>query len=304
MQLSDAEFEKIKKLLWQELGLHFEPHRRYLVEKRVAGRMASLGILDPGLYISRLTQADGRAELQALTNAVTVNETYFNREAYQLDCLTRRLIPEIIERRKQQGVGRSEPIRIWSLPCSTGEEPFSIAMQLLEAWPEVDQHVVDIHASDVDTEVLEKARKGEYSERALRQLPQERREKYFQPIGDGLHRINAGLKRSVHFSHANLGQDDCLQRMPPMDVIFCRNLLIYFNEESRRQATQRLYSALRPGGFLCLGHSESMRRDNSDFEYRRYPEAIIYQRPIADVNVKPGLDEGAKPLDRLDALAG
>lgn len=278
-EMSDVQFELFRTLFLELLGLYFEDHRRYLVEKRVATRMGHLDMNDYEAYLAFLHHPDGSSELQSLTNAVTVNETYFNREQYQLDCLTRSLLPEILSNRARQGISSREPIRIWSIPCSSGEEPYSIVMQLLDEWAEVDNYEIEIHASDVDTEVLSRARTGLYGERALRLLPEHRRERYFRPESEGLCRVRDAIRGSVTFSRVNLNSEDWCQYMPLMDVIFCRNLLIYFNDDSRSCAAEKMFGALRPGGFICLGHSESMHRMNSSFLYRRFPEAIVYQRP-------------------------
>ncbi|MEA5446759.1 protein-glutamate O-methyltransferase CheR [Gammaproteobacteria bacterium AB-CW1] len=287
-QMSDASFEMFRALFLDRLGLYFEDHRRYLVEKRVAGRMQALGLQRHEDYLALIKGKQGLEEFQALTNAITVNETYFNRENYQLQCLTRHLLPEIMESRRQLGVSEREPVRIWSIPCSTGEEAYSLAMQLLEDWPDVDRHEVEIHASDVDTDALAKARQGIYGERALRLLPAVRRQRFFQPAGDGCQRIHEAIRRSVIFSQVNLSTDEWRNAMPTMDVIFCRNLLIYFNDATRARAAARLFDALRPGGFVCLGHSESMHRMNDAFLYRRFPEAIVYQRPPQQTSSLPG----------------
>jgi len=303
MTLTDAGFEAVRELILKELGIHFEPHRRYLLEKRVASRMRALALSDFDTYFTRLRQGAQGEELQALTNALTVNETYFNREAYQFDCLTRSIIPEVIANRRIQGVSPREPVRIWSLPCSTGEEAYSIAMQLLDEWPSVDDHDVHIHASDVDTEALKAAREGIYGERTLRQLPPARRKRYFESIGGDRAQITSALRNSVRFSRVNLNEDDWLNNMPAMDVIFCRNLLIYFNDDTRQRAAERLFQALRPGGFICLGHSESMQRMNKEFLCRRFPEAIIYQRPDPRLPSLGGRSSGPG-AGRMEAMAG
>ncbi|MDQ2069420.1 CheR family methyltransferase [Natronospira bacteriovora] len=297
MAMSDKDFEAFRALFLETLGLYFEDHRRYLVEKRVASRMKQLRLSDHRRYLAVLQSSTSTEEFEALTNAITVNETYFNREYYQLQCMTRSLLPEIVVNRRRRKVPDSEPLRIWSIPCSTGEEPYSVAMELLDAWPAVDDYIVEIHASDVDTDALRRAKEGVYGERALRMLPAARRECYLRPEGPGQYRICEAIRRSVSFSKINLNSDDWMARLPPMDVILCRNLLIYFNDESRREAAGRLFKALRPGGFVCLGHSESMHRMNADFLYRRFPEAIVYQRPVGTRG--PGQDGSVSDMEDL-----
>jgi chemotaxis protein methyltransferase CheR len=219
----------------------------------------------------------GGIELQQLINTMTVNETYFYREEYQFRCLIRSILPEVIANRD----GSSEQtLRIWSLPCSTGEEPYSIALQLIENWREVDKHQVEIVASDIDTRVLAQARAGIYDERALQHLPAMVRQRYFREVGVESWQIINDLRDSVDFTSVNLSdRQDMRRHQGRFDVIFCRNLLIYFDDASRRVAAEALFDALIPGGFLCLGHSESMSRISALLTVRKFPDAIVYQKP-------------------------
>jgi chemotaxis protein methyltransferase CheR len=173
----------------------------------------------------------------------------------------------------------SNAIRVWSVPCSTGEEPYSIALWLLENWPPVDAYDIEIIGSDIDTSVLEAARLGYFGRRALSHLPDGVIEKYFQALGDERWRIVDDLRQSVRFAPVNLIDAAETAAFGRFDVIFCRNVLIYFDDASRRVAAENLYESLAPGGFLCLGHTESMSRISPLFEVRRYSDAIVYQRP-------------------------
>jgi len=166
------------------------------------------------------------------------------------------------------------------VPCSTGEEPYSIAIWLLENWRLVDQYDVEIVGSDIDTEALALARNGVYGKRALMRLPQPVVSKYFEAGESETWRIIDGLRQSVLFTAANLV--DRAQTLPHgrFDVIFCRNVLIYFDDTSRRVAAENLYENLAPGGFICLGHTESMSRISPLFEVARFADAIVYQRPM------------------------
>jgi chemotaxis protein methyltransferase CheR len=221
--------------------------------------------------------ATGSAELQHLINAMTVNETYFYREEYQFRCLVSSIFPEIVARRTPAD---SRPLRLWSLPCSTGEEPYSLAIYLLQNWPDVDRHDVEIVASDIDTHVLEHARVGLYDDRSVQYLSPLIKARYFLHPAEGLWQLSDDLRGSVEFRPVNLSDRlDMRRHQGAFDVIFCRNLLIYFDDLSRRQAADALFDALRPGGFLCLGHSESMSRISSLFIVRKFPDAIVYQKP-------------------------
>jgi chemotaxis protein methyltransferase CheR len=216
-------------------------------------------------------------EIEQFINAFTVNETYFYREEHQLQCLTSDLLRERLRVRP-----RGTPIRIWSIPCSTGEEPYSIAMWLLENWPEVDTHDVDIVGSDIDTDVLDAARAGVFGKRALMRLPADVIERYLVRLDEEHWQVVQGLRESVSFSQVNLVEMAETRVNGRFDVIFCRNVLIYFDDASRRMAAENLYENLAPGGFICLGHTESMSRISPLFSVCRYADAIVYQRPLED----------------------
>jgi chemotaxis protein methyltransferase CheR len=150
---------------------------------------------------------------------------------------------------------------------------------LLENWPQVDAFDIEIVGSDIDTRALEAARAGEFGKRALMRLSPDVVGKYFVPAGPERWRILDDLRESVRFTSSNLVEPASTRQHGRFDVIFCRNVLIYFDEASRRLAAENLYEALVPGGFICLGHTESMSRISPLFEVRRYADAIVYQRP-------------------------
>ena len=253
----------------------FTEAKRYYVERRVWERMAATDSPSFVEYFARL-RTDTHDEIQQFVNAFTVNETYFYREDYQLKCLTNDLIRE---RLSNKHVG--DALRIWSAACSTGEEPYSIAMWLLENWPGVDEYFVEIVGSDIDTSVLELARAGTFGKRALMRLPPEVIDKYFDALPTEQWQIDSLLRDSVSFTSVNLVEPDQTRGHGQFDVIFCRNVLIYFDDASRRVAAENLYENLLPGGFICLGHTESMSRISPLFEVRRFADAIVYQRPRA-----------------------
>ena len=236
-------------------------------------RMEITGSSSFASYFARL-RTDLNAEIEHFINALTVNETYFYREDHQLQCLTADLLNERLKA-KPPGEG----VRIWSVPCSTGEEPYSIAIWLLENWPQVDRHDIEIVGSDIDTRVLEAAREGYFGRRALMRLSPELIAKYFVDMGEERWRILEDLRQSVRFTPVNLVEPGGTGLYGRFDVIFCRNVLIYFDDASRRTAAENLFENLMPGGFLCLGHSESMSRISPLFDVCRYSDAIVYQRP-------------------------
>ncbi len=261
---------------YRKTGISMDASRRYFIDKRLEERMLvnDCGTLQEYLALVRF-QHDS-AEMQSLINEMTVNETYFFREDYQLHCLTRRMLDEIAARKDPA----RETIRIWSAPCSTGEEPYSIAIAILEQWPRAQDYDIEIFASDIDSRVLQQAREGVYGARALHRVPSKLRATYFRQIGTERWQVIDDLRQSVDFSLVNVTDRIAMSRMRGIDVIFCRNLLIYFDDQSRRQTAEMFFDALAPGGFIALGHSESMSRISSLFAPRKFPEALVHQRPL------------------------
>jgi chemotaxis protein methyltransferase CheR len=269
--ISAEEYRRLCEFLYRRTGLVFTEAKRYYVERRVADRMAAVGATSFASYFARL-RGDFEGEAEQFINALTVNETYFYREDSQLHCLTNDLLRERTETRS------GGPLRIWSVPCSTGEEPYSIAMWLLENWPQVDRYDIEIVGSDIDTRVVEFARQGLFGKRALMRLPPSLVSKYLTPVGDDAWQLRSEIRDSVRFTQVNLVEAEQTRAHGVFDVIFCRNVLIYFDDTSRRLAAENLFETLAPGGFICLGHTESMSRISPLFEVRRFPDAIVYQR--------------------------
>jgi chemotaxis protein methyltransferase CheR len=274
--ITHEEYRRLCDYLYRRTGMTFNESRRYFVDRRVADRMAATGATSFASYFARL-RGDIDGEVEQFVNAFTVNETYFYREDHQLQCLTSDLLTSRLKVKRP-----GEAMRIWSIPCSTGEEPYSIAMWLLENWPQVDSHDVEIIGSDIDTDVLSAARDGIYGKRALMRLTPQLIAKYFVALGEDRWQILDDLRTSVQFTTANLVERSQTRPHGLFDVIFCRNVLIYFDDASRRVAAENLYENLAPGGFICLGHTESMSRISPLFEVCRFADAIVYRRPMED----------------------
>jgi chemotaxis protein methyltransferase CheR len=276
VRISSEEVERFCDFLYRRTGLSFSESKRYFIDRRLEERIAATGSPSFQAYFS-LLRADADHEIEFLINSFTVNETYFYREDHQLRCMTSYLLGAIVEQRPP-----GSTIRIWSIPCSTGEEPYSIALWLMENWPQVDNYNVEIVGSDIDTRALRAAAEGIYGDRALMRLSRGIVDRYFKPVADSKHEIDEGLRNSIEFTRANVIDPKDMARYRDFDLIFCRNVLIYFDDASRRQAAENLYDCLRPGGYICLGHSESMSRISPLFSVCRFPDAIVYQRPEAD----------------------
>jgi chemotaxis protein methyltransferase CheR len=272
--LSDDDLRRFCEFLYQRTGISYSETKRFYIERRLIDRMERVGTQSFAAYMNLIRT--GGPEAEQVINSFTVNETYFYREEHQLRCLSRALLPEIIAKRQP-----GDLVRIWCVPCSTGEEPYSVAIWLLENWRLVDAYNIEIVGSDIDTRVLAAALQGNYGERAVSRLPAEVVEQYFEPEDLGERQLIKDLRESVKFSQVNLLDAGNMAAQGRFDVIFCRNVLIYFDDASRATASVNLYNALSPRGFICLGHSESMTRISDRFKVRRFEDAIVYQRPAA-----------------------
>jgi chemotaxis protein methyltransferase CheR len=267
---------RLCEFLYRRTGMSFDDKKRYFIDRRLAERIAATESDSFQSYFAML-RADAEHEIEHLVNSFTVNETYFYREDHQLRCMTSNLVDAIMRRKKP-----GDSLRIWSIPCSTGEEPYSIAMWLMENWGEVDTYNIEIVGSDIDTRALKAAGEGIYGARALMRLSPDVVDRYFQRLDGDQVQIDPGLRSSVQFTRANLVDAQDMARYRDFDIVFCRNVLIYFDDASRRIAAENLYDCLRPSGYICLGHSETMSRISPLFTVCRFPDATIYQRPEAN----------------------
>jgi chemotaxis protein methyltransferase CheR len=276
--LSVADFEKFRDYFYKRTGIQFSESKRYFVDKRIETCIRQAGFAGFTAWFAALRLNERSDLLQDLINQLTVNETYFLREDYQFDSLIRTVLPDVLAARG--GAGRMVgPIKILSLPCSTGEEPYSIALRLLEEWDQIDDVDVEIHGADIDSDVLARAAEAGYGARSVQRVPPSWRKKYFTPVGTR-YQLDEGIRDAVTLHQVNVCDTPSMRAFRDFDVIFCRNVLIYFDELSSRRAAENLYGALRPGGYLFLGHSESMSRISPIFTPARLPEGIVYQRPI------------------------
>jgi chemotaxis protein methyltransferase CheR len=270
--MTDAEFRMLSELLRRHCGLHFGAESRYLFEKRVLRRIRDLELTSFGAYHLLLRSgSSGDQELARLVDELTINETYFFRERAQLSALVSEIVPEL---RAQ----RAAPVRIWSAGCSSGEEPYSVVVLAREAGlaPGVDLRV---YASDISQRMLRRAREGVYREASFRDTEPALRERYFVP-GEGGLRIADEVKQHVDFVHLNLFDASKLALLATMDAILCRNVIIYFGAPEKRRAVETFYQKLRPGGYLLLGHAESLIDLSTAFELRHLRRDLVYRRPL------------------------
>lgn len=277
LSMTDAEYRMICDLVRKHCGLHFDSDSRYLVEKRLARRVEDLELGSFAAYRYHLRNgSSGDEELVRLIDALTTNETYFFRERNQLRALIEEVIPELMHRREKSGSTR--PVSIWSAGCSSGEEPYTIVMMAKEAG--LDLSDLRVYGSDISQSMLRRSREAVYRGASFRETDERVRERYFEEK-DGLFRICDEIKKHVDFIHLNLLDQSRIALLGPIDVIICRNVIIYFDKQSKSEVIQTFYDKLRSGGYLLLGHSESLINVSSAFELRHLQHDLVYRRPVA-----------------------
>jgi chemotaxis protein methyltransferase CheR len=265
---SDEDFQQIRRLVKERIGIHLAAGKRELVYGRISRRLRALGVAGFGEYLQRLEQGDVE-ELQQFCNAITTNLTAFFRESHHFRFLARELLPALTRDNAD-----TRRLRIWSAGCSSGEEPWSIAMVLLETLEALRQWDMRILATDVDTGMLRRARRGIYAGERLEKVAGARLLRWFEP-GTEAHqyRVCEELRRLVSFKALNLVGPWPMRG--PFDVIFCRNVLMYFSRDTQREIVRRMASLQRTGDYLILGHSESLLDVSTQY---RLAGQTIYRR--------------------------
>jgi len=279
--MKDREFRWFAELVRSHSGISFGPDTRFLLERRVARRMRELSIESVSAYQYELRSESRRdGELAALIDEITTNETYFFRERSQLRALVAEILPEALVARRERGGGA---VSVWSAGCSSGEEPYCIVILAREAGfdPERDLRV---YASDISRRMMKRARAGSYREASFRETEPALRAKYFEEK-DGVWTISDAVKKCVDFIHLNLIDRSRIALLGAMDVILCRNVMIYFDADTRRAVIATFEDKLRPGGHLLLGHSESLINITSGLELRHLKSDLVYRKPL------PGLKQ-------------
>ncbi len=275
MNLSMKNFMIFRDLVYDRCGINFESKKIYFVKKRLALRMEALGIETVEEYIRYLKFRDPKgSEFQELLNLLTTNETYMFREFDQLAVFAEHCLDEVCEKKKTQG---SNKIKIWCAGCSTGEEAYTLAIILLEMLEPFSAWNAKILATDIDTSVLSKARKSEYSARSVKDVPDEYLKKYIRVKKDKFI-VKDKVKKLITFKYLNLMNTKEIKFLGKFDFIFCRNVLIYFDDNSRKEVVSQFYEHLNPGGFVFLGHSESIGRISTSFTLRKMGGMIVYQK--------------------------
>ncbi len=269
--LTDSEYRLFKDLIYDECGVCIGTEKRVFLESRLRRRMEDLGIASAYEYYCLLRNFDGRAqELPELLDILMICETSFFRNQPQFDLLRDAVLPEIVTRKWNAG---SRLIRVWTAGCSTGQEPYSVAIGLLEWLPEPDSWSIRVLASDLSFTALEQARRGVYRPDQVKGMDALCVEKYFKSV-NGNHMVREAVKKSVVFDYHNL---KCENGLKSLDMIFCRNVMIYFDIEEQRRLIARFSECLVPGGYLFLGHAESLQGLSNRFAMVHRNKGIAYR---------------------------
>jgi chemotaxis protein methyltransferase CheR len=281
VRLEQAEFLLLRELFNEHCGLLLGAEARIVIERRLRERLAVLGLLSFGEYYQLLREGHaGKAEMEEAIDLVTVNETYFFREIYQLRAFRDELLPMLFA----PAHGR-ERLSVWSAGCSTGEEVYSIAIEARESGL-CRGRGVRVFGSDISRRCLAVARRGVYGPSSFRATPPELRKRHFHERPDGFH-VSDDIRAWCQFGHLNLLDGLRSAVVGRVDVIFCRNVLIYFDDASRRRVIQMFYDRLLPGGFLLLGHSESLLNVSTAFELVHLKEDLVYRKPLSASRFAP-----------------
>ncbi|TAK65202.1 protein-glutamate O-methyltransferase CheR [Methylobacter sp.] len=262
--LQDKEFTQFRDLIYRIAGINMSPAKKPLVTSRLAKRLRHYGLTSYGDYFKMITADNSAEELQIAVDLLTTNETHFFREPKHFDFLRQRILPE-----RKPGT----PFRIWSAACSSGEEPYSIAMLLDDALANAPWEIV---ASDLSTRMLEKARTGLYPLERMLEIPKPYLSNYcLKGTGtqEGTLLIERKLRERVRFIHYNL--TEAPPKLGGFDVVFLRNVMIYFDQNTKRQVVSSLLSLLRPGGYILIGHSETLNGISDDV---RLVQPAVYRK--------------------------
>ena len=276
LKISNEEFTQLRDYIYEQCGIYIAETRKYLVENRLSNRLKDLNLENFGEYYYYLRfDANRRAEMTKLFEVITTNETSFYRNPPQLQVFQEKVLKAELDKLR---AAHTRKIRIWSAGCSTGEEPYTLAMILNEVLKsELPTWDIKITANDLSEAVLAAARKGVYSDYALRTTPPDIISRYFKKEGNN-YLVDSKLKHLISFGPINLSDKMMLRRVERSHIIFCRNVIIYFDDEMKRQVIESFYDNLLPGGCLLIGHSESLHNISRAFKPEHHVGTIVYRK--------------------------
>ena len=266
MELSDAQFGRIRDLIYRECGINLKSGKEALVRARLTKRLRALKMGSFGEYINYLENEGNQLELSSMIDVMTTNKTSFFREIDHFHFLGDAVLPKLENRR----------IRLWSAGCSSGEEPFTLAIVLLQSLPDIDTRDTLILATDISTQMVQRTKSAIYTEDKLETLPKSLLNRYFIKIrssGTIAYQVSPEVKKFVRTARLNLMESWPMKG--PFDVIFCRNVMIYFDKQTQEKLINRFWELLRPGGYLFVGHSEGLSSIQHKF---RYQQPAVYKK--------------------------
>ena len=274
LSMSDAQFAALRKIVYDRSGIHFQESKKYVLESRLARRVEELEFDDFDQYLLFLTAGPYQLdEFQEMFNRITINETSFFRNEPQLDVFEQRILPELMEKRKL-----TRSLRIWSAACSSGEEPYTLAMMIhrslgirLADWR------IEILGTDISEKVLNLAQAGKYPHYAVKSTHALVLGRYFKQQGSD-YKLDPEIMSMVRFEKLNLKDIFAARRFGTFDVIFCRNVMIYFDDAMKKSCVQMFHKQLADDGALFIGHSENLRSLDVPFTPLNFPQAFAYQK--------------------------
>ncbi|MCQ2575765.1 MAG: protein-glutamate O-methyltransferase CheR [Treponema sp.] len=265
--LNDAEFDRFRKLIYDESGITFSATNRSILDSRIKELLRQKNLATPADYYNLVIH--NTEEMKHMLDSVTTNLTRFFRNQPHFDALINYVIPHVIENKKKTG---DRTIKIWSAGCSTGEEPYTIAMVLKEIVPP--GYNFQITASDISLKSLMVGQQGFYTDAKIAGIPTEYLAKYFTKV-EGGYQVKPELRNTIRFDYHNLKNDSGLRNL---DVVFCRNVIIYFDEAAQKAVMDRFWTSMAQQSYLFIGHSESLFGMNTQFEFLKTEWACLYQK--------------------------
>lgn len=273
--MSKTQFDRLSQVIYDRSGIHFPDSKQYILESRLSHRLNELEMEDFDQYIAYLTMGPYQMdEFQEMFNRITINETSFFRNDAQLAVFEHQILPELLEAR-----AKTKRLRVWSAACSTGEEPFTLAMMLhrtlgvrLSDWN------IEILGTDISEKALKVAQSGTYNNYAVRSTPELIKSRYFTQEGRSF-QLNDTIRSMVNFERHNLKDRMAAKRHGTWDVIFCRNVLIYFDDAMKKGVISMFANQLADDGTLFIGHSERIKDLTQDFQQLSIPQGFCYQKP-------------------------
>ncbi len=277
MLMSGQLFEGIRKYIYDNCGIYFQDNKKYFLESRLQRRMNYLGLKTYEEYFDLLRfGANGANEKKYFYEAITINETFFFRNQPQLDALASQILPEIISAKLAAGKNK---IRIWSAASSSGEEAYSIAMTFTDLIkPRFPSMELEVVGTDINSAVVETANNAVYRDYSIRNTPPYYLKKYFKPSTNGSFEVNPDIKKMASFKIMNLYDDASMRAMFNFDVVFCANVLIYFDLASKIKVVSHLYNSLNKGGYLFIGYSETLHGISRAFKLMSFPNTVGYKK--------------------------